>query len=370
MGHALNQNFFKYVLHNTSLRKLLDYVVHDNTLDLELRNNKINIYYRGAGLILLRYTPNPRGVKVSFEQKYIINNDYIKQLADSKLGGVNLSNIPLNVIESIIPYLKQVIDFYFTCNIGAGAKGKQKLEQDAQQAIVRENSYGKLANSTDYFCLDTEYTYDNARFDIIGIEWPSDKYARKIRSDCRLTFFEVKYGDGAIDGDAGLLKHIKDFVALSKNQVAIASIKQDMELVLKQKCALQILNNNAYKYFKNLGQIYLDSLENNPPASSPNLDITINSEYPIEYIFLLVNHDPDSSKMFAELDKVFQQFTPQELENIYIATASELGYGLYRRNKDKNKKAIDRFISLNDYYQELTSLFHKPQSQNLEKEQQ
>ena len=143
-----------------------------------------------------------------------------------------------------------------------------------------------------------------------------------------------------------------------------------MELVLKQKCALQILNNNAYKYFKNLGQIYLDSLKNNPPASSPNLDITINSEYPIEYIFLLVNHDPASSKMFAELDKVFQQFNPQELENIYIATASELGYGLYRRNKDKNKKAIDRFISLNDYYQELTSLFHKPQSQNLEKEQQ
>ena len=73
MGHALNQNFFKYVLQNTSLKNLLNYVVHDNTLDLELRNNKINIYYRGAGLIFLRYTPNPRGVKVSFEQKYIIN---------------------------------------------------------------------------------------------------------------------------------------------------------------------------------------------------------------------------------------------------------------------------------------------------------
>jgi len=45
MSRKLSERFINDLL-NGDLKELLDYIKRDNTLDLQIRNNYINIYYR------------------------------------------------------------------------------------------------------------------------------------------------------------------------------------------------------------------------------------------------------------------------------------------------------------------------------------
>lgn len=48
----------------------------------------------------------------------------------------------------------------------------------------------------------------NARFDIVAIEWDSDTSIRKLKKGHKpkLVVIEMKYGDGAFKGSAGISK--------------------------------------------------------------------------------------------------------------------------------------------------------------------
>ena len=42
-------------------------------------------------------------------------------------------------------------------------------EREFQQLMVRDNNFGSIANSTDYYVCDIEYDSDNGRFDMIAV---------------------------------------------------------------------------------------------------------------------------------------------------------------------------------------------------------
>jgi hypothetical protein len=88
--------------------------------------------------------------------------------------------------------------------------------------ILRENNFSIISNDTDYFICDIEYaknesvekdehvTKEGSRFDMVGVKWLSKSLDRKNKDSISLAIFELKYGDGAMTGSAGILKHFKD----------------------------------------------------------------------------------------------------------------------------------------------------------------
>lgn len=354
--HALSKDFFNFILKDLDIQAFLKYIKKDNTINLELRGNEncISFYYRGAKLFDLKYFANLNKSELAINNGYMKSNEQIAQIINFNLQKMVIDKSKFNQLSFIIPLLKQLVDNYLTNTTGQNTNGKQKLEQDAQQSIVRENNYSKITTSTDYFCLDTEFSYDQARFDIIGIEWQSVSSDRTKRNKCKLTLFEAKYWCEAIDGKSGVMEHITDYINLMNDRKAINEIILDMETIIKQKCALGLFD--GCDCFANIKEEYIKSLNENAPCESPEQGITINRECPIEFVFLFVNYDPTSKRLYNELKSVFGKFKSNELNNIYVASASELGYGLYRYN---NKDKTDRFIPLEAYYQKLAGVFHK-----------
>jgi len=105
----------------------------------------------------------------------------------------------------LLPFLKQAMDEYFS-KYG-------KCEREFQQLVARENNNSVIANDTDYYITDIEYTSSesiNSRFDLVGIKWESSSTNRKKADNCHLVFIEMKYCDNAIGGSAGIKKHLVD----------------------------------------------------------------------------------------------------------------------------------------------------------------
>ena len=195
-----------------------------------------------------------------------------------------------------MPFLKHEMDLWF------GAHNKN--EREFQQLMLRENNFGNLAKSTDYFICDIEYTQPNTdwRFDLIAVNWPSSSSARKNNKNLGLAFIEMKYIDQALTGNAGVKKHIKDINDFLKNPANLSNIKDEMKNVFNQKFELGLINN----------QKRIESFSDNKP----------------EYIFAFANHDPESRILKREIE-MLPLCSYAELK---FAVSTFMGYGLYEQN--------------------------------------
>jgi hypothetical protein len=288
MPRELNDQFMKDLLNGT-LKELLEFVKCDETLDFEIRDNEVHIYYRGGKILGLK--PKNSGYKYSFDDKYlkalkpgsVITAEMLKKSRES------------NNWEEYFAYAKGVIDMYF--NI------KGRYEREFQQLIVRENNYSGISNDTDYFVLDIEY--DNragARFDIVALEWVATGPARKSPKDCKLVVFEMKYGDGALTGRAGINKHVTDFNSFISNQSAVADFKKEMLTIFKQKRELGLI-----KFARKGNKYQVEDIKGD-----------------IKLAFIIANHKAASSILRRELNNA------SGLNNIKFIVSNFMGYGLYK----------------------------------------
>ncbi len=249
---------------------LLEYIKHDNTLDIEIRENYINIYYRGGNALRMKEIGVNR-YSYQFDPEYLkattfLSEDIIKDYK-SKLDWNNY-----------FPLVKQAMDLYFT--------KYSKEEREYQQLVVRENNYSSIANSTDYFIIDIEYdNHENARFDIVAVEWLSDASIRKLKKGHKpkLVVIEMKFGDGAIKGSAGIIKHIKDFNDFIANPQTVTEFKEEMLGAFKQKRQLGLIP-------------CLSDVENS--------NVVTQFDDEIELVFLIANHDPAKSVLQTELNSL------------------------------------------------------------------
>ena len=285
----LGPTFFN-ALKAGSLTPLLDYVIADNTLDLEIRKNYINIYYRGGNILDVKMKKSD--FLFHFEERYLINPLFITPKA---LQGY-ISSKDWN---NYFPYAKQAMDYYFT--------KKTKLEREFQQLVVRENNNSSIANGTDYFIIDIEYdNSDKSRFDLIAIEWPSVGSLRKAPKHFtpKLMIIEMKYGDHALSGGAGMLKHWADFHRFTSNPIANANFKIEMLNLFSQKRELGLIP-------------CLPSEKHRNPI--------LKFDDTIELAFLITNHDPASTKLKSELSSL--GVVPAK-----FITSNFMGYGIYNEN--------------------------------------
>lgn len=303
------------------IKRLLEAVKQDATLCLEIRNNYINVYYRGGSLIKLSEIGTGQ-YRAKFDMKYVKNQGFIKGIelkekyefsmqylvAENHTLGCALS-LPKKWCSSVdvdnwiqaIPWLKYEMDLYFA--------GHSRNEREFQQLVVRENNFEKSAKGTDYFICDLEYdNQKGARFDLVAAHWPSTISARRKNTDVRLAIIEMKYIDQALQGSSGIIDHIKKTAAYLDNPSNLQSLRDEMVEVFKQKRALGLIDNQ--KDIKSF-------LDGKP-----------------EFIFLFANHDPGSSTLSAELDKLNEllkkDFADLPFE-IKIATSNFMGYGLYEQ---------------------------------------
>ena len=240
------------------LHWILQRVRVDRTLCLEIRENYLNIYYRGCSLMNVQ----------------VAGDSYSISLDDGYLEEVDLEQPPKDDLEQwrvSVPLLKDAVDLAFF-------KKKRSLEREFQQLVVWENnlwtSTDPDSNSTDYFVCDQEY--DNrrgAKFDLVAVRWPSRSAERKKDRDLRLALVEMKYGDGSLQDNpskktAGIEKHASDFLSFIQDGASWPAFADEMKCLFNQKLDLGIIK-----------------------CKKPIVSF---SETP-EVLFLLANHDPDST---------------------------------------------------------------------------
>jgi hypothetical protein len=166
-----------------------------------------------------------------------------------------------------------------------------------------------VGDKSEYFISDIEVTDPDpgARFDIIAVRWLASQ--RKSGSNCRAALIEMKYGDGALGGNAGLLKHLKDMDKLIANKVRYADLLLTMEHQFNQLDQIGLLNFNKGK---SEAKVKLDA-----------------NEKP-EVIFILANHNPRSTNLKTILNTPEIDIYGQSKRfDLRFYVASFAGYGLH-----------------------------------------
>jgi hypothetical protein len=257
----------------------------DSSLCLELRQNYVNVYYRGGNLMKVSRVPS--GYAAFFDDNYF-------------KGTVPPGSIPEAPIQqpahvaawlAALPWLKQGMDLF---------RGRHpNSERDVQQMILRDNNFGGVARDTDYYVCDIEYASRHGRFDAVAVHWPSIGRERMKQGGRRLVLAEVKYGDGALGGRAGLHAHITDVNEHLADPSNVAALKVEMVHVFNQKRTLGLMDCGR--------------------------DLLSFSDEPPLLLLILVNHKPAKSR----LRKLLRTLPRSTHADLRIATGCLLGYGLY-----------------------------------------
>lgn len=281
---GLSPEFFRDLTEGP-LRPLLDRVQADDTLLMGLREDYLNVYYRGGSL--LKVSRSPGGYTSHFDPKY------------AKGSPLDLppSNVhPTGHVDAWmarVPSLKDTMDRWLTRH--------PKTEREMQQLLARANNRGVTGQDSDVYVCDIEYASRLGRFDIVGVHWASTGPARKNTERARLVLGELKVGDGAVGGKAGLHDHLRDLEAFAADAARRATLEREMVEVFSQLRAL--------------GQI------------EARKDLTAFSDEPPLVLLLLANHKTAKSAVRTALADL-----PEAPHlDVRIVASSLMGYALYER---------------------------------------
>jgi hypothetical protein len=276
------------------LHPILERVKKDHTLMLAIREGYINIYYRGGNI--LKVTKDDCLYRTFFDTQYAKSGQHI---ANSEIVIRNQGDS--HELASCLMERKTVMDEYF-------ASGSKTTEREFQQLVARENNNSSISSESEYFVSDIEVAVPYlGRFDIIAIRWLARD--RKTGNRCRAALIEMKYGDKALENDAGLLKHLKDMDAFISDKKQYTNLLQTMESQFNQLDELGLLSFNK---------------------GTSNAKVKLNPENKPEVIFILANHNPRSSKLYDILnDAEFDKYEHSELFDLRFYVASFAGYGLH-----------------------------------------
>ena len=293
---ALSPPFFE-ALQAGLLRPLLDRVLQDRTLDLQLRDDYLNVYYRGGSLLRLARTET--SYTAAFDRQYARGAPL--DLPESTVGD---ADGVARWIEAF-PRIKLAMDLFF------GRHPKE--EREIQQVIARDNNIGSVSRATDFYICDIEYdTGTGSRFDLVAVHWPSTPADRKQSDGRRLVIGEVKQGDGALTGASGLTAHVQDVESFLAEAGKVEALKQQMVTVFNQKRALGLVNSGR--------------------------DLASFSDEPPLLLLVLANHDPGKSA----LRDVLSSLPTTTRCEVRIATGSLVGYGLFEPGLLTVKQALAR----------------------------
>lgn len=206
----LSDNFLRS-LKTGFLSSITEEVIADADLDLEIRDNYINVYYKGNSL--LKLTEAGKGLyKTAIHEKFsrglsippeITTGDAAEQLVRQ------------------FPDLKHRIDNH----------GKRSLEIEFEQLLIRSNNF-EPRNSSEYFIVDRQYVTNAGRFDLLGVFW--DSTYRRQNQEVPLCLIEIKY---ALNSDISELhRQLERYYEATKRNAT--QICEETESLFRQKLEL------------------------------------------------------------------------------------------------------------------------------------
>jgi hypothetical protein len=205
----LSANFMQ-ALKNGFLSGITQTVIEDKSLDLHIRDNYLNVYYKGNSLVKLT-AATPERYKVDIHPKFL-GDMQVPDLVDQETTDTFLHKIP---------GLKANITRY----------GKASLEIEYEQLIIRANNC-EARNNSDYFIVDRQYTLGRDRIDLLGFFW--DRNKRRRGQTVAPCLMEVKF---ALNADIGRVHQqlARYYEAVKADAVTIA---EDAESSLRQRLEL------------------------------------------------------------------------------------------------------------------------------------
>ncbi len=233
----LKEDFFEKL--KKEHKTLLECIVNDVELDMQIRENYVNVYYKGGNILKIK----PRSF--DFDKMYF-HTLKDKSSTDVKRDSVRVGELAekreqLLSLLSVQPQeyfcrAKEVMDNWDISMAGIA----QHNEKKEQQTIALSNR-----RNTEYVVLDLEYavsrnsefSYNGTgekqvpRFDIIAIH------------DGQLVVIELKKGLGAVSGVSGIKPHIDCFNHTIGRDTKGLFI-QEMKTLLKQKQDLGLLDKS------------------------------------------------------------------------------------------------------------------------------
>ena len=245
-----------------SLAPFLAKVKESDALSLEIRQNYINIYYRGGNALRIRQ--NKQGYRFEFDEKYCLD--------EATRASVKRFETPDDYRNHFALLLAEM-DNWFRCH--------PKPERELQHELVR-------LNRSDFCILDIEYA---GRYEANGV---TKQFRFDMIAVCegKLVVVENKYGMGAMGGKAGIAAHYSDICAVIDHEEA--------------KCALLGSMKNIAENKKLLGLPFAD----------------ISGEE-IEILFLLLQHN-ERSKMLKNQWSGIRKTHPAKM--IFMGSAEKIHY--------------------------------------------
>lgn len=189
----------------------------DHDLNLEIRNNYINLYFKGHSLLKLS-EKNPECYSIQIHEKFKLGLEPPKYLTNIDSTSQFLELIPL---------LKKNIQKI----------SKSSLEMEYEQMIIRANNFEKRNNS-EYFIIDRQYVVGKDRFDLTGFYW-KNKGRRKFQI-VDMCLMEVKF---ALNSDIAIVhQQIERYYNSLKPKAAF--IAEEGETLFKQKLELGLFEQS------------------------------------------------------------------------------------------------------------------------------
>lgn len=294
MPRTVSTDFIEDLKNTTGiLYPIYERIRKDDNLMIAIRRNYINVYYRGGNILKLT-EQSKNSYQAFFDIRYITTGQTIYLPST-----INKQEDARNWVDSF-QTLKLTMDYYFSANC--------KPEREFQQLVARENNDSTISNESEYFITDIEFadTELGARFDMLAIRWLASQ--RKNGCNCRPALIEMKYGDGALCGNAGLLKHLKnidEFIASDRYSKLLLTMESQ---------------------FNQLDQ--LNFLKFNPCANQTKVKLDVNVKP--EVIFILANHNPRSSVLRTLIENPeIAKYEHSERYDLRFYVSNFSGYGLH-----------------------------------------
>tara|TARA_R110000868_G_scaffold304437_21_gene565380 strand:- start:4418 stop:5404 length:987 start_codon:yes stop_codon:yes gene_type:complete len=232
LGRGIHKEQFLDSLTSGKLKPMLEIINKDKDLDVQIRNNYLNIYYDGGNI-----------AKVSSANSVLFNKNYFytdmknnpakdinRETKDILSGKRNelICKFKEGNFKEYFDDAKKIMNIWFAAN--------PKPERKEQHQLSIENQY----NKSDYTIIDLEYQVSmeskfyctfvpegkskpkKPRFDIIAV----DKAGK-------LCVIELKSGTGALGNTSGLKEHYECYkCSIGRNP---EPFKSEMENLLSQK---------------------------------------------------------------------------------------------------------------------------------------
>lgn len=199
--------------------------ITDRDLLLEIREDKVNIYFKGNSLVLLER--RKEGYAASLHEKFQRGLQVprrLSTLADAKS------------FEALIPDIKK--------NMLAKERGGSEIEYE--QMLIRANNCESHLN-TDYFIIDRQSIPDASRerIDLVGIYWPRP---RQRGATVPLALFELKF---SLNSDIQRLHEQLDrYYEVATSD--IHNLAEEAKGVLRQKVELGLIEYKSPEALKSL----------------------------------------------------------------------------------------------------------------------